>query len=59
MSDEVLSQSLQRIKGLIQASSSKQGEDIEASTSTHHSIYIRPDLTQSAEVQQEAPSSHI
>ena len=56
MSDEELGQRLRRIKGLFQASSSKQGEDIEASASTPHPIYTRLDLTQSVEVKQEAPS---
>ena len=57
MSDEELGQRLRRIKGLFQASSSKQGEDMKASTSTPRPIYTRLDLTQSVEVKQEAPSS--
>ena len=57
MSDEELSQRLRRIKGLLQASSSKQSADFEASTSTPYPIYTRLDLTQSVEVKQKATSS--
>ena len=57
MSDEELSQRLQRIKGLLQTSSFKESESTEQSTSTPYPIYTRLDLTQYEEVKQEVPSS--
>ena len=57
MSDEELSQRLQRIKGLLLTSSFKQSAIIEQRTPTPYLISTRLNLTQSTEVKQEVLSS--